>query len=132
MMEINKESTLLDSAIAHIKKYGTGFSIDDFCAAISISKRTFYVYFSTKNQLIEKIVSKLINKWRKECAENLQLAKGSKSSFLLIYTYHLNEITNFKSDFLNTLRLKFPNVYAIMDVYFMSVRKQLLKILQDG
>src|ERR1700748_2265940 len=113
-MTADKEDTIIESAISYIKKYGIGFSIDDLCAAISISKRTFYMFFDTKNQLMEKIISRLIEKWKTEYTENLLLAKDSKASFLIIYTYHLNEITNFKSDFLNSLKLKFPNEYVIM------------------
>jgi AcrR family transcriptional regulator len=131
-METDKEDALIESAIVYIKKYGIGFSIDNLCAATSISKRTFYSFFSTKNRLVEKIISRLIDKWESECAERVLLARDSKSSFLAIYTYHVNELTSFKSDFLNSLKLKFPNEYAIMGDYFIGVRKKLLKTLQDG
>ncbi|HVD99488.1 MAG TPA: TetR/AcrR family transcriptional regulator [Cytophagaceae bacterium] len=132
-METTKDESIVDAAITHLKNHPLSwFSIDELCASISISKRTFYTYFETKNKLVEKIIQKLISKWKSECMQTAAQANTTKASFLAVYTYHLNEVISFNSDFLNGLKLKFPGEYAAMDEYFAEVRAKLLKILEEG
>lgn len=131
--DINKEEVIVSEAIGHLKNHPSSwFSIDELCVALSMSKRTFYSYFQTKNQLVEKIIDKLISKWKSECTANAATSDSIKTSFLAVYTYHLNEVIGFQNDFLNSLKLKFPREYLPMDDYFKDVRKHLLKILEDG
>lgn len=130
---MEKEDLIVDSAIGQMKKHpNSWFSIDELCASLSISKRTFYQYFETKNKLVERIIYRLVNKWRTESARTIQSAGTVKEAFLDVYTYHLNEIISFNSDFLNYLKLKFPGEYDVMEQYFAEARRQLLNILEDG
>ncbi len=129
---MDKDKEIIEAGIVEVKKYGAIFPIDDLCSRINISKKTFYSCFRTKNQLLEKIIYHLIDKWKSESRIQAGQQTDVKTAFLKIFIYHLDEVTNFNSNFLSGLRLKFPNESSIINAYFDDVRTQLLNILKEG
>ena len=64
---------ILKIAIARMQQVGIrSVSIDDICHELGISKKTFYVYFASKDELVEAILGVHQEKVAKELAQSLQ------------------------------------------------------------
>lgn len=129
---MDKHEIIIEEGILQIKKYGAVFPIDELCAKLSISKKTLYSHFPTKNDLIKKILDRVIEKWRSECCQNMTSQTDAKGAYLEIFLYHFEEITTFNTNFFGSLKLKFPKEFLIIDAYFSEVRTQLLEVLREG
>ena len=64
---------ILQVAIERMQQVGIrSVSIDDICHEFGMSKKTFYVYFASKDELVEAILSVHQEKVAKELAQSLQ------------------------------------------------------------
>lgn len=61
-MADNQRQELIQTAMAKMRQVGIrSVSIDDVCRELGISKKTFYVYFATKDELVEAMLYQLEN-----------------------------------------------------------------------
>ncbi|MCO1603394.1 TetR/AcrR family transcriptional regulator [Desulfosporosinus nitroreducens] len=62
---------IIEVATEFIKQYGLrGFTLDDITGELSMSKKTLYKYFASKNELISEIVQR---------AAEIESSSGSRS-----------------------------------------------------
>ena len=72
MSDIIKEN-ILKVAIARMQQFGIrSVSIDDICHEMGMSKKTFYVYFASKDELVEAILAIHENKVAHELEQAMQ------------------------------------------------------------
>ena len=55
---------ILQVAIKRMQQVGIrSVSIDDICHELGMSKKTFYVYFASKDDLVQAILHNMSRKW---------------------------------------------------------------------
>ncbi|USB33662.1 TetR/AcrR family transcriptional regulator [Paenibacillus sp. YPG26] len=78
---------IIDATISLIQRKGFNFTISDLARQLSISKRTIYDNFSSKDDIIEEVITQLIGKIRtreRQIAEDNQLNEFQKIKHILI------------------------------------------------
>lgn len=78
---------IINETIFLIEEKGFSFTVSDLANGLSISKRTIYTYFSSKNQLVEEVIQHLfsqIKEQEKFIIENTQLSLLEKIHQILI------------------------------------------------
>lgn len=82
---------ILKSATEQIIKYGLrGFTLDDITAELSISKKTLYKYFESKNELISEIIENAAAVEKEQAAEEMGKYDNwfdKLNALLSIYSY---------------------------------------------
>ena len=91
-----------------VEKYGfRKFTMDELAQNIRISKRTIYLHFKTKNELISSIIDSIIEDDREELKNHV----NNESDYVeklraVFYLYHIKML---KKEYLNELRKYSPN-----------------------
>ncbi|RUT31728.1 TetR/AcrR family transcriptional regulator [Paenibacillus zeisoli] len=78
---------IIDETISLIQKKGFNFTISDLAKQLSISKRTIYDNFSSKDDIVEEVINRLIGKIRtreQQIAEDPELNEVQKIRYILI------------------------------------------------
>ncbi|HEY8399701.1 MAG TPA: hypothetical protein VIK89_00490, partial [Cytophagaceae bacterium] len=123
---------ILEEGINQLKRFGPGFSLDDLCAAINISQKTFYSFYQSKNYFLQQLLLTLVNDWRLNLQNSTLVNKDIKNTIISILTYHIDELIEFNVNFLRNLRTKFPKESLIIDGYYNELTQELLSILTEG
>lgn len=123
---------ILQKGIVHLKYFGPGFSLDELCDKIHISKKTFYIYFKSKNEFLKKLLILIVDDWKLNAQIFLLSDTNLKNSFLAIITYHIEELISYNPNFLRVLRLKFPKESLIIDGYYQQLSNELLSMLLNA
>jgi len=77
----NVRDNIIQTAMTKMRQVGIrSVSIDDVCHELGMSKKTFYVYFATKDDLIEALLLQL----EKEVNANIQMQLEKKSILELL------------------------------------------------
>jgi len=105
MSEDIKEK-ILSKSHEMFRMYGIkSVSMDDIAHQLSISKKTLYQHFSSKEELLtdatNKIIEQLFNKFRVVSDSN----EAALVKLSLIYFYILKELTNFELVYLHTVNI---------------------------
>ncbi|GAB6173151.1 TetR/AcrR family transcriptional regulator [Paradesulfitobacterium aromaticivorans] len=83
---------ILKSATAQIIKYGLrGFTLDDITAELSISKKTLYKYFESKNELISEIIEGAVSVEKERATEEMSKYDNwfdKLKALLSVYSYN--------------------------------------------
>jgi len=58
---VDARTRILAGAMALVESKGIGFSVDDLAAYIGASKKTIYLHFSKKEEILEKIINSLFD-----------------------------------------------------------------------
>lgn len=90
-------------------------SIDDICHELGMSKKTFYVYFSTKEELVDELLRKHEREIRKE------IERKTKGVSILNLTRNLHQSLHSKKDVSQIP----PLLYDLQKYYPMQLRGHL-------
>ena len=103
-------------------KYGIrSVSIDDVCKQLSISKKTFYLYFKQKEDLVDAFMTAYENKKEKELKQ--MLGKGNAIDDLLAFMRFSKEIVS--------LDKKCPALFFDLEKYYQPVLEKRYKIREE-
>ncbi len=110
-------------------------SIDDLCKDLGISKKTFYVYFATKDELVEAILHEQELQMDKRVDEHLVQSQsvldiiGQNIDIIVERTTKLLQ----PLPFLHDLMKYYPRLFeAHKKVVFVSTKQHIIRFLQHG
>jgi AcrR family transcriptional regulator len=121
-------------------KYGLrSVSIDDICNELRISKKTFYTYFSQKDELIESVLLKHEKiKTSKQFEINKKNFEGNVIDNILFFsTSHFQLTGNHFINFFYDLSKYYPEIHKrhVMrnhDVIFNNIRENIIKGIEEN
>ncbi len=127
MKEITK--LILNGGMNSILEFGVlSFSVDELSDNLSMSKRTIYKYFPSKDVLVIKIFEYHFCKIDKEIQEILEQEKNSISLFIKLTELMFEKNIKLSSFQLQRIKSKYPGVWKIVEE-FQEVKKQQLQQL---
>lgn len=125
-----KES-ILNSVRKHILKAGfKGFTIDDICNELKISKKTIYKHFDSKDEMIAKIIDAHVETDRSNTLKALE-GQGSiqdklQSVILCYYDYSI------PLKLVDELKSCFPNEWSKIEELFQFKQELFRKLIRQG
>lgn len=114
-----------------VEKYGfRKFTMDELAQNIRISKRTIYLHFKTKNELISSIIDSIIEDDREELKNHV----NNESDYVeklraVFYLYHIKML---KKEYLNELRKYSPNDWNKFKEFSERRRSYVKQIYNEG
>ena len=110
-------------------------SIDDLCKDLGISKKTFYVYFATKDELVTAILHEQELQMDKQVSQQIELAEsvldiiGQNIDIIVERTTKLLQ----PLPFLHDLMKYYPRLFeAHKKVVFVATKQHIIRFLQQG
>ena len=109
-------------------------SVDDLCHEFGISKKTFYVYFETKDALLEEIMLK----HELEMAQELEYIVKKKTVLQSFMSWHAianqaNKSTDQKTPLIHDLQKYYPDLFAKHEKNVrLTMENFLVRFLQKG
>lgn len=109
-------------------------SIDDICRKVGVSKKTFYVYYSHKEDLINEMA---LLSFEKRSAELTEFIKSMGPVKLLVMIGEMADTYRFKdtldSNLVHDLKKYYPNTYRQLTLdHKKSIRDSLSSFLEKG
>lgn len=114
-----------------VEKYGfRKFTMDELAQNIRISKRTIYLHFKTKNELISSIIDSIIEDDREELKNHV----NNESDYVeklraVFYLYHIKML---KKEYLNELRKYSPDDWNKFKEFSERRRSYVKQIYNEG
>lgn len=109
-------------------------SIDDICRELGMSKKTFYVYFESKDELIEQMLQANINYIASKMEEMLQLHDFRKlvKLFLKRQQEEKNDVRRVPQ-LVHDLKKYYPRQFADFQIQcFETQKRYLIRYLEQG
>jgi len=129
--------TILEYSMQYLEKYGCKFSVDDMMKELNMSKRTFYRYFETKEQLLKALIDVLteeVQETMKQHAANETLPTAEKLFRVLTIETNFEKLISYHH--IAELEKYYPQVYQyLMSRYefdWCVVEELLLKGMEEG
>lgn len=125
---------IVSTSLDLFKQYGIrSVSVDDICREIGMSKKTFYLYFPKKEDLVAAVLEKM-NSHTRQCAENFMQGKTALECIRQLMEMHskvgdVHKVPAFSYD----LQKYYPQLYKehIKNVHA-GTKDILMRHLQQG
>ncbi|MEM8509529.1 MAG: helix-turn-helix domain-containing protein [Bacteroidota bacterium] len=129
-----KKSLTLQKALSLFLAFGIhAVSMKDISDTVSISKKTLYLFFSSKEVLIKACVKKLIDQHLKEISLIENRAISSIEKVFLIYKSSLRHIANQNLAFYNDMKRDYPDIYSFyINGYGDFLNNKIFILLSEG
>lgn len=98
-------------------------SIDDVCKQLSISKKTFYLYFKQKEDLVDAFITTYETKKEEELRQTIKNHNGNAIDDLLIFL-------RFSKDFAS-LNKRCPALFFDLEKYYQSVLEKHYRLREE-
>ncbi|MFZ5966082.1 MAG: TetR/AcrR family transcriptional regulator [Bacillota bacterium] len=122
---------IIDVSRNLVLRYGVrGFTVDDICSQLGISKKTIYKHFQSKDEIISVIIDQHIHK-DKECTlERIALEKNLRDKLkAVLLNYYEYTIPLFVID---ELRKSFPDEWKKIDSLFLFKQELFRQLISEG
>lgn len=104
---------LLDKIGDILHKHGfRGMRMDNVAKALSISKRTLYEIFGSKEEMVICVMDYFHRKMHERDLESFQKAANVMEALLLIFSYHRDMIREVNVNFFNDMEEYYPQIHA--------------------
>ena len=116
---MKEKIVVLEQAHDLFTQYGCKrVSMDDVANSLGISKKSIYVHFKNKSELVEQSVAYLLERTRSEMSSFFHTAEEPKDPFnriVQIYRVGLKELRNLSPTFLFGLKKYYPEAYKLFE-----------------
>ena len=110
-MEEQKQQ-IIETAFQLFKQYGIkSVSVDDICHQIGMSKKTFYVYFKQKDELVTEVLNYMHDQHREQSMKALKGKSTLECVRLLIQLPSKLGNVHHEPPFAYDLQKYYPNIY---------------------
>lgn len=117
-MEQSLQTTILKTGAKLFLKYGLrSVSVDDICSSLRISKKTFYTYYSQKEELIEAVLEDL------ECKKKQKRMPFSTTSEVGV----IDKVIGFALNHVRNKNNQFVNFFFDLAKYYPEIHKRQLQ-----
>ncbi|MEM9077986.1 MAG: helix-turn-helix domain-containing protein [Bacteroidota bacterium] len=134
VLKEEKKSLVLKKTLSLFLAFGIrAVSMKDISDTLGMSKKTLYMYFSTKEMLLEACIKSLVKEQLQEISaiENMPISRIEK--VCLIYKSSLRNIANQHSSFYNDMRRDYPNIDKVYtDMYRDFLNNRIFNMLSES
>ena len=132
-MSTNKDK-IIRGCIDLFFKYGIrSITVDDICNDLRISKKTFYLIFKNKDDVIELISKEFINKNRIANRETIEGHTDVIQKILRIYKQLLEQFHTCNPRFIYDIKKYYPEIYELFTEYGdKDLGDMITNLLQQG
>ncbi|MDP3353226.1 MAG: TetR/AcrR family transcriptional regulator [Flavobacteriaceae bacterium] len=125
---------ILNKACEIFFKYGfKNITMDDIANKLSISKKTIYKHFETKETLVVACVLYLLESFSKEVADLEISNKDPLERIILIYKKSFEYLKYLKPSFLDGLKRHYPRAFDLIEKYKINLVTEIIyKLLNDA
>ncbi|WP_179351463.1 TetR/AcrR family transcriptional regulator [Winogradskyella vidalii] len=103
---------IIESVIPIFKVYGVkSITMDDISHKLGISKKTLYVYYKGKEDLVEQSVKATFVKHHVVFQRILRRDILALKKIILLYRYGIRQLTSYSTTFYLELKKYYPNAY---------------------
>ena len=108
------KAKFLEFALSKFIRFGSKrFTLDDLANEMSISKKTIYENFKSKEEVVQESLIAFMNKLRSEIHESVEKQKSNPILAVIdVYRIGLDSFKSFSPSFLFGLKKYYPDVYV--------------------
>lgn len=128
---MNVDQQIIEEGKNLVEKYGfRKFTMDELAQNLRISKRTIYLHFKTKNELISSIIDSIIEDDRNELKNHVNEETDYVAKLRAVfYLYHIKML---KKEYVNELRKYFPDDWNKFKEFSERRRSYVKQIYNEG
>ena len=128
---MNVDQQIIEEGKKLVEKYGfRKFTMDELAQNLRISKRTIYLHFKTKNELISSIIDSIIEDDRNELKHHVNEETDYVAKLRAVfYLYHIKML---KKEYVNELRKYFPDDWNKFKEFSERRRNYVKQIYNEG
>ncbi|CAM4115828.1 TetR/AcrR family transcriptional regulator [Zobellia nedashkovskayae] len=121
----------LEFALSKFIRFGSKrFTLDDLAHEMSISKKTIYENFNSKEEVVQESLIAFLNKLRSEIHESVEKQKSNPILAVIdVYRIGLDSIKSFSPSFFFGLKKYYPSAYASISEFRTKDLNTLVKSL---
>ncbi|MGG3572573.1 TetR/AcrR family transcriptional regulator [Bacillus gobiensis] len=127
------KNRIVDETIHLIHKKGISFTISDLASRLSVSRRTIYEHFSSKDEIVEEVINRFINQIQakeQEIACHTQLNPLEKIK--LILTYVPEDFQLMDPQLISNIKKSHYNQWVKLDRFIKEEWSEVLFLLEKG
>lgn len=129
MTDIDTKERIRAAANELVMKYGVrSVSMDDIAAHLGISKKTIYLYYKDKDELVDAIIESEIGRTTEICERDLDISENAVHEIILAMDMMVEIFRSMNPSLLFDLRKYHPKAFAKFNLhkttYLFEVMKQ--------
>ena len=120
-----KKNIILKEGFKSVVRHGLrSFTVESLAQKLSISKKTIYQFFPSKEHLIKNIIIRRMERLLNEFEEILEVEKDPLIQFIKIREHNIKFAQNINLRKLSYLKARYPAIWEIIEKYRMD-RKEI-------
>ena len=128
-----QKSNIIDYGFKEIFNQGIkGFTVDRLASILRISKKTIYMFFPSKEVLIDKIIKYKLSSIDKEIKQILSKNKCPLEAFCKINEFQIRLISDIDINKVAELKIKYPDIWIYIEKHRKNKKSILEKILKKA
>jgi AcrR family transcriptional regulator len=108
------------------------FTVENLASSLCMSKKTIYKYFSSKDVLVDRIVTFRLNQIDQEIAEVVKITPNPIHRFLKLMTVFYNSTAHIKIEQIGELKNRFPELWKKIENFRLQRREDFYEILKEA
>ena len=128
-----QKSNIIDYGFKEIFNQGIkGFTVDRLASILRISKKTIYMFFPSKEVLIDKIIKYKLSSIDKEIKQILSKNKCPLEAFCKINEFQIRLISDIDINKVAELKIKYPDIWMHVEKHRKNKRSTLGEIFKKA
>lgn len=132
------QNKILTHCFDSFMKYGVrSVSMDDIAKSIGISKKTIYIHFDKKEELVEKTVTHFVSKDQNDIKEIVNQSINAVDALVSVAQHVLKMLRRMSSSVIFDLKKYYPELWSIIDAkhhkfIFTIIKNNIQKGIKEG
>jgi AcrR family transcriptional regulator len=112
-IKVENRSHIIDVGVNLMRERGLkSLTMDSVASELSMSKRTLYQIFESKNQFIAEVIDRFLDNHRRECTECFNAAPDTMQALADIFHLHSNHVSGVSIQFFRDMDKLYPDIGA--------------------
>lgn len=108
------------------------FTVENLASSLCMSKKTIYKYFSSKEILVDKIITYRINQIEEEIDDVISSTPNPIHRFLQLMNVFYHAAAKIKIEHMGVLKNRFPHLWKKIEDFRLRRREDFYKILKEA
>ena len=108
------------------------FTVENLASSLCMSKKTIYKYFSSKDVLVNEIVTFRLNQINEEIVEVINSTPNPIHRFLKLMEVFYNSTAHIKMEQIGELKIRLPELWKKIENFRLQRREDFYEILKEA